>query len=47
MDATTPLDSVDYWTDFDKDDSLASISEGIEPPNSTVDEKGKAPTTSR
>jgi hypothetical protein len=47
MDATTPLDSVDYWLDFDKDDSLASISEGIEPPTSSMDGKGKAPTTSR
>ncbi|KAK4643514.1 hypothetical protein QC761_407470 [Podospora bellae-mahoneyi] len=29
MDAT-PLDSVDYWLDFDKDEGLASIPEGVE-----------------
>ncbi|KAK0742403.1 hypothetical protein B0T21DRAFT_346207 [Apiosordaria backusii] len=29
MDAT-PLDSVDYWLDFDKEEGLASIPEGVE-----------------
>ncbi|KAK3303404.1 uncharacterized protein B0T15DRAFT_273768 [Chaetomium strumarium] len=46
IDATTPLDSVDYWIDFDKDDGLTSVPEGFEPPSQTVEGKGKGPTTS-
>jgi hypothetical protein len=45
MDATTPLDSVDYWIDFDKDDSLASIPETMEPPRPQLD--ARAPLTRR
>ncbi|KAK4127243.1 hypothetical protein N657DRAFT_704031 [Parathielavia appendiculata] len=47
MDATTPLDSVDYWLNFDKEDSLASIPEAPEPSKTTMDENGKGSTTSR
>ncbi|KAK3899787.1 hypothetical protein C8A05DRAFT_17830 [Staphylotrichum tortipilum] len=48
MDATTPLDSVDYWIDFDKDDSLASIAETAEPSRpTTMDTRGKAPMARR
>lgn len=43
MDATTPLDSVDYWIDFDNDDSLASIPEAFEPRKTAKAKKGKAP----
>ncbi|KAK4187187.1 hypothetical protein QBC35DRAFT_515631 [Podospora australis] len=39
MDAT-PLDSVDYWLDFDKDESLASIPEGVEAPRHEGKGKG-------
>ncbi|KAK4241785.1 hypothetical protein C8A03DRAFT_11995 [Achaetomium macrosporum] len=46
IDVTTPLDSVDYWIDFDKDDSLASVPEGLEPPSQSGEGKGKTPTTS-
>jgi hypothetical protein len=42
MDATTPLDSVDYWIDFDKDDSLASIPETFEPSRPSMDARSKA-----
>ncbi|KAK4232518.1 helix-loop-helix DNA-binding domain-containing protein [Podospora fimiseda] len=42
---STPLDSVDYWMDFDKDEPLARIPEGAEPPRQ--DAKGKAPMTRR
>lgn len=41
MDATTPLDSVDYWIDFDKDDGLASIPESYEAPRPTTDGRGQ------
>lgn len=48
MDATTPLDSVDYWIDFDKDDSLTSIAETAEPSRpTTMDTRGKAPMVRR
>lgn len=47
MDATTPLDSVDYWIDFDKDDSLASIPETFEPSRPNMDARGKAPMMRR
>ena len=45
MDAT-PLDSVDYWIDFDKDENLGSIPEGFEPsrPN---EGRGKGPMARR
>ncbi|KAK4166371.1 helix-loop-helix DNA-binding domain-containing protein [Cladorrhinum sp. PSN259] len=42
---STPLDSVDYWIDFDKEEALARIPEGAEPPRH--DAKGKAPMTRR
>jgi hypothetical protein len=45
-DSTTPLDSVDYWIDFDKDDSLASVPEGFETPRQAMEGKGKGPMTS-
>ena len=47
MDATTPLDSIDYWIDFDKDDSLASIPEAMEPARPQMDAKGKTPLARR
>ncbi|KAK4461804.1 helix-loop-helix DNA-binding domain-containing protein [Cladorrhinum samala] len=37
---STPLDSVDYWIDFDKDEPLPRIPEDAEPPRR--DAKGKA-----
>ncbi|KAH6842981.1 hypothetical protein B0I37DRAFT_208284 [Chaetomium sp. MPI-CAGE-AT-0009] len=40
--ATTPLDSVDYWIDFDNDDSLASIPEAFESRNPDSVKKDKA-----
>jgi hypothetical protein len=43
MDATTPLDSVDYWIDFDNDGSLASIPEAFEPRKTAKVKKDKAP----
>jgi hypothetical protein len=43
VDVTTPLDSVDYWLDFDNDESLSSIPEVLEPQRPKVDRKGKAP----
>ncbi|KAL1837009.1 hypothetical protein VTJ49DRAFT_4394 [Mycothermus thermophilus] len=45
--ATTSLDSVDYWIDFDKDEGLASIPESFETVGQNVDNKGKAPMTQR
>ncbi|KAL2020419.1 hypothetical protein VTK56DRAFT_8462 [Thermocarpiscus australiensis] len=39
----TPLDSVDYWIDFDKDENLAP--ESLEPLSSSMERKGKAPMT--
>lgn len=47
MDSGTPLDSVDYWIDFDKDESLGSIPEGYEAPRQSMDNKGKAPMMRR
>ncbi len=47
MDATTPLDSVDYWIDFDKDDGLASIPETMEPVRPQMEAKGKNPLARR
>ena len=47
MDATTPLDSVDYWIDFDNDDSLASIPETMESVRPQMDAKGKNPLARR
>ncbi|KXX73755.1 Sterol regulatory element-binding protein 1 [Madurella mycetomatis] len=44
MDAT-PLESVDYWIDFDKDENLSSIPEGFEAPRPNADRKGKAVAT--
>jgi hypothetical protein len=46
-DATTSLESVDYWLDFDKDDGLTSIPESYEAVGgqTMVDAKGKAPMT--
>ncbi|KAK4111274.1 hypothetical protein N656DRAFT_711785 [Canariomyces notabilis] len=44
---STPLDSVDYWIDFDKDDSLGSIPEGMEAPRPDVEGKDKSPTARR
>jgi len=38
----TPFDSVDYWIDFDKEDNLADIPEGIEMSRSDVKGKGRA-----
>ncbi|KAK4042381.1 hypothetical protein C8A01DRAFT_44631 [Parachaetomium inaequale] len=43
IDASTPLDSVDYWIDFDNDDNLPSIPEALEPQRPNIDKKGKAP----
>ncbi|KAK3292685.1 uncharacterized protein B0H64DRAFT_329270 [Chaetomium fimeti] len=42
MDVTTPLDSVDYWIDFDNDDSLPSIPETFEPQDPDSVKKDKA-----
>lgn len=42
---STPLDSVDYWIDFDKDEPLPRIPEGAEP--SRHDAKGKVPMKRR
>ncbi|KAL2135055.1 hypothetical protein VTI74DRAFT_9975 [Chaetomium olivicolor] len=47
MDSGTPLESVDYWIDFDKDESLPSIPEGFEPPSQNVDVKSNAPINRR
>lgn len=44
---STPLDSVDYWIDFDKDENLGSIPEGFEAPRPAADGKGKAPMMRR
>lgn len=43
LDTNTPLDSVDYWIDFDNDDSLASIPEAFEPRSTAKVKKNKAP----
>jgi len=47
MDVTTPLDSVDYWLNFDKDDSLSGIPETLEPEIPNIDTNAKAPTMHR
>ncbi|AEO64162.1 uncharacterized protein THITE_2110024 [Thermothielavioides terrestris NRRL 8126] len=46
-DASTPLDSVDYWLNFDKDDGLVSIPEDHEPPRHKVEGKDNVSATSR
>jgi hypothetical protein len=35
-DASTPLDSIDYWVDFDKDGTFAGIPEELDPPERDV-----------
>ncbi|KAK4150324.1 hypothetical protein C8A00DRAFT_37079 [Chaetomidium leptoderma] len=47
IDELTPLDSINYWMDFDKDDSLASIPEVFEPAKPNMDSRAKAPMTRR
>ncbi|KAK4103233.1 hypothetical protein N658DRAFT_549764 [Parathielavia hyrcaniae] len=47
LDATTPLDSVDYWLNFDTDDNLASIPEASEPSKLAMDGSGKDSRTNR
>jgi len=42
-----PFDSVDYWIDFDKEDSLADIPEGVELSRSDMKGKGRAASTSQ
>jgi hypothetical protein len=37
-----PFDSVDYWIDFDKEDTLADIPEGVELSRSEMKGKGRA-----
>lgn len=39
----TPFDSVDYWIQFDNEDSLADIPEGTELSKSDAKGKGRAP----
>ncbi|KAL2260585.1 hypothetical protein VTK26DRAFT_5349 [Humicola hyalothermophila] len=43
----TPVDSVDNWIDFDKDEDLGSIPEGFDARGPTADGKDKAPMTGR
>ncbi|KAK0709668.1 helix-loop-helix DNA-binding domain-containing protein [Lasiosphaeria miniovina] len=42
-----PFDSVDYWIQFDNDDSLADIPEGMEAPRPDIKGRRKASSTQR
>ncbi|KAL2168138.1 hypothetical protein VTG60DRAFT_353 [Thermothelomyces hinnuleus] len=45
MDGESPLESVDYWLNFDKEDGLPSVSETVGPRRPDLDSKNKIPTT--
>lgn len=45
----SPLDSVDYWLNFDKDENqkLASVAEGLEPSEANEEDKNNPPESRR
>ncbi|KAK1759624.1 hypothetical protein QBC47DRAFT_112326 [Echria macrotheca] len=43
----TPLDSVDYWIQFDNEDSLADIPEGVEVSNANMRARGRPSQTTQ